>query len=58
MPRTEQKEQAGVLLVFREGVTAEEAQKRLDALRDILDGPSPRVSTFNPDWGYPCFYIP
>jgi hypothetical protein len=55
--KTKQTEQAGVLLVFKEGVSAEEAQKALEALRALLDY-QPRVQTFNPDWGYPVFYIP
>jgi hypothetical protein len=33
----EQKIQAGTVLIFKEGVSKEEAQKRLEPLRDILD---------------------
>jgi len=52
-------ELAGVVLVFREGVTKEEAAKRLAALNDVLEGSAaPPVQTFDPWWGYPCFYIP
>lgn len=57
MKKTDQPKLAGVLIVFKEGISAEEAQKRLEALSDITDY-SPKVQEFNPDWGYPCFYIP
>jgi Asp-tRNA(Asn)/Glu-tRNA(Gln) amidotransferase C subunit len=53
----EQKIQAGTVLIFKEGVSKEEAQKRLEALRDILDY-LPRVNEFNPEWGGPVWYIP
>lgn len=44
------------LLQFKEGVTKEQAEERLKALEDIIDPPA--VNEFNPDWGYPTFYIP
>jgi hypothetical protein len=60
---SEQKTQAGTVLVFKEGVSKEEAQKRLEALRDILDlgyflSGMPQVQEFNPDWGGPVWYVP
>lgn len=48
---------AGVVLVFKAGVSREEAEKRLRALSDVLEG-EPKVQVFNPERGYPCFYIP
>lgn len=63
MKHTRQTEQAGTVLVFKPGVTQEQAEKRLKALSDILDGDyyvgsKPRVETFNPEWGGPVWYIP
>ena len=51
------KRQTGVLIVFKEGVSKEEAEKALKALDSLVDY-QPKVQEFNPDIGYPCFYIP
>ena len=53
----DQNKQAGTVLVFKEGVSKEEAQKALDALKHLL-AYTPRVNEFNPDWGGPVWYIP
>lgn len=58
----------GAVLVFREGVTKEQAEQLLDHLRQHLwpvyhseaDG-TPRgfhVEEFDANWGEPVFYIP
>jgi len=61
MNKTEQKQQAGVLIVFGESVSPERAKKILAKFvaenRDALNH-DPKIITFNPDWGSPCFYIP
>lgn len=49
--------QAGAVLVFKPGVTPEEAAKALKALEALLEY-TPRVNTFNPDWGGPVWYVP
>jgi len=59
----DERRQAGVVLVFKEGVSREEAQSRLEALKDILDlnyylSGMPPVQEFNPAWGGPVWYVP
>jgi hypothetical protein len=49
--------QAGTVLIFREDVSKEEAEKALKALRSVLAYPA-RVKMFDPRWGEPVFYIP
>ncbi len=56
-PRDVSKDQAGTVLVFKPGVTKEQAQKALEKLRDLLEH-SPHVNTFNPEWGGPVWYVP
>jgi len=51
------KRQTGVLIVFKEGVSKEEAQKAIKSLDNLWEY-KPKVQEFNPDIGYPCFYIP
>lgn len=51
------REQVGTVLVFKEGVTPDEAARRLALLRDIL-AYDPHINKFNPDWGGPVWYIP
>jgi hypothetical protein len=84
----------GALLVFRDGVTPQEAAAALERIRDVLDlpaestkylpegpvvGRNPRtggnvrvpsipvkrpfqmidkIQAFNPDWGWPTWYVP
>ena len=56
--------QTGAVLVFKPGVTKEEAAKRLEALRDIVDldyyypKGMPRINEFNPEHGGPVWYLP
>ena len=50
-------EQVGSVLVFKPGVSEEEARKALEALKDMLDY-QPSVNSFNPAWGGPVWYVP
>ena len=55
--------QSGAVLVFREGVTREEAEKAIATLKALLDPTYwtrelPKVHEFNPDHGGPVWYIP
>lgn len=50
-------EQHGAVIVFRPDVSKEQAEKALEKLASLLDH-TPRVNSFNPDWGYPVFYVP
>ena len=54
---TVEPEQTGAVLVFKDGVSPEEAQKALAKLQDILQY-QPNINTFNPNWGGPVWYIP
>jgi hypothetical protein len=64
MPKSNENQQAGVVVVFKPGVTVEQAQAALERLRDVIDVdyqyPSgmPRVQVFDPKWGGPVWYIP
>jgi hypothetical protein len=51
--------QAGAVIVFRVGVSAEAAQRAIDALHelDLLEG-QPKVREFDSEWGGPVWYIP
>ena len=56
-------QQAGVVLVFKMGITPEQAEKALERLKDVIDpdyyvGGKANVQTFNPQWGGPVFYVP
>lgn len=49
----------GAVIVFREGITPQEAAKILRALED--DGkiePQTRLEAFNPNDGHPVWYVP
>ena len=48
---------SGTVLVFKEGVTEEQARKALEKLKALLDY-TPRINTFDPEWGGPVWYIP
>ena len=59
----------GAVVIFKDGVTKEQASAMLSGLRAMVGGPSllpPTVSavesadvqTFNPEHGEPVFYIP
>ena len=49
----------GALIVFREGMTKEEVA---DIIRRMANAGmlehTPRINEFDPEWGYPTFYIP
>ncbi|GAG34756.1 unnamed protein product [marine sediment metagenome] len=47
----------GAVLVFKEGVNEEDAAKALEKLKALLDH-TPRVNTFDPEWGGPVWYVP
>lgn len=49
--------QVGVVLVFREGIDADEAQEAIDALDEMLQG-QPLVREFDPEYGGPVWYVP
>jgi hypothetical protein len=49
--------QLGTVLIFKQGVDPSEVARRLELMRDLLDG-QPRLNEFNPDWGFPVWYIP
>ena len=49
--------QVGTVIVFKEGVTKEQALKALIPLRDLL-ACGPQVRMFDPELGWPVFYIP
>jgi hypothetical protein len=55
--RNTSKDQAGAVLVFKPGVTKEQAQAALKKLQDLLEH-TPHVNTFNPEWGGPVWYVP
>lgn len=51
----------GLLVVFGDGTTKEQVQKIADSLvkQDLVDPRSPpHIDEFNPNHGYPVFYIP
>lgn len=56
-PTKPQPEQTGAVLVFKPGVTVEQAREALAPLADKLEG-TPNIQTFFPEWGGPVFYIP
>lgn len=74
----------GALLVFRDGVTPQQAAAALEQIRSVLDLPTEttkyqdrivggrmqteakrqpfqmidKIQSFNPDWGWPTWYVP
>ncbi len=58
----------GTLLIFKEGVTPEEAERRLSGISDILEdgdqlhthepGDCRFVNEFDSEQGWPVWYIP
>ena len=61
MPEQTQPAQAGTLLVFTDRTSPERAKVILAQIvakyATELDF-EPKINTFNPNWGYPTFYIP
>jgi hypothetical protein len=56
-------ERLGCVLIFKAGITREQAKKALEKLKDVvLQWPDPFpdkvIQGFNPDHGYPVWYIP
>jgi hypothetical protein len=56
-------QQHGVVIVFRPGTPMVEIERQLYLMRQIIDphfhrGEIPKVHTFNPEHGTPCWYIP
>lgn len=47
----------GAVLVFRDGVSQEQAERALRQLGDLLERP-PHVQGYNPQYGEPVWYIP
>ena len=47
----------GTVLIFKPGVTEEEAAAALESLENLLDN-SPSVNVFNANHGSPVWYIP
>jgi len=47
----------GTVLVFKEGVTHEQARASLEKINDVL-GYAPKVNEFDSSWGGPVWYIP
>ena len=51
--------QSGVVLLFRDGTSPEDAQKIVNKLAEQGDIENcPRVRQFDPEWGQPVWYIP
>jgi hypothetical protein len=55
--RDTSKHQAGTVLVFKPGVTKNEASLALRQIQHLLEHP-PQVNMFDPEWGGPVWYIP
>ncbi len=49
--------QAGAVVVFKPGVSREQAQAALAKIADVLEA-SPEVRLFDPAFGGPVFYLP
>jgi hypothetical protein len=69
---------AGATIVFKEGISADEAAKILAQIREHIDLPDPNdkwmakaapsrvgqsaerilINEFDPQWGWPVFYVP
>lgn len=51
--------QTGAVLIFRRGITVEDARELLERFAEELklDG-EPVVRAFNPTYGSPVFYVP
>jgi len=47
----------GAVIVFREGITEEQAKLALEQIRGLL-AHEPQVHGFNAEWGSPVWYIP
>ncbi len=56
-PQEPAQEQLGAVLIFKPGLDRADAEKALEALRELLDY-VPSVREFNPQWGSPVWYIP
>lgn len=54
---SQKNEQAGVVLVFKPGITKERAELLLAVIQHTLVE-EPRVHMFNPEHGGPAWYIP
>jgi len=50
-------DQVGAVLVFKQGVTEEQAKEAIKRLKDVLSY-EPNVHSFDPKWGGPVWYIP
>lgn len=53
----------GTVLVFKEGVTKEQAEKALETIKDVIDldnyvAKKPTVHEFDPKLGGPVWYLP
>jgi len=53
----------GTVLVFKEGMTKEQAERLLTKIRDVIDDEyyvsgMPTVHEFDSKWGGPVWYIP
>lgn len=54
----------GALLVFRDGVTKEEAVEALERIATVVEPPrqpfkmSDKIEEFDPEYGWPVFYVP
>jgi predicted transcriptional regulator len=51
-------QQVGTLIVFKDGISYERIQRWIDALKekDVVENVT--IQSFDPNHGYPVFYIP
>lgn len=56
-PPKYQPAQAGAVVVFKPGVTPQQAAAALAKIADVLES-QPRIERFDPRFGGPVFYIP
>jgi hypothetical protein len=55
--RNTSKDQAGAVIIFKPGVSKNEASLALRQIQHLLDHP-PSINMFNPEWGGPVWYVP